>query len=602
MRTTELGWRGHVAITTGITTLTAIVFARAIGFEFVNYDDNLYVTGNHIVQRGLEASTFLWAWTAFVGVQWYPLTLLSHLADVSLYGLNPAGHHATNVALHALTAGTLYLALMRLTGQAWRSACVALIFALHPLRAESVAWVAERKDVLSGLFWMLTLLAYAEYARRPGALRYALVLLAYACGVMSKPMVVTLPCVLLLLDWWPLGRVAGEGRAWVHNARRLVVEKIPLIALAAGAAVLTIYTQSTGGAVSDLESNPVWHRILVALGGYWMYVRQTFVPLGLCAFYPMPHAGALQMRAALGALVLVAATVAAWRMRRRTPAALVGWLWFLGVLVPVIGIVQVGAQAFADRYTYLPQVGLLIAIVWTVADNFAKVTRRVWVGVTATVCAALIVVTWNQLSSWRSSETLFARALAVTKDNARAHDYYGLALLKQGRAAEAIPMFEAAIRLEGSNAQQRFNLATAFEAAGDRQKAMALMHETLKEFPKDRSTLVWLGTDALMTGDPAKAAEFLERAVAVSPSRSDIRVNLGIALGQLQRRDEAAAQFRAAIAANPWYGPAHANLGVLLVDMGDRDGARREFEKTLALNPNDTSTREALAALDKPSN
>lgn len=602
MKTAELGWRGHAAITAGITALTAIVFARAIGFDFVNYDDNLYVTGNRIVQRGLEAGTFVWAWTAFVGVQWYPLTLLSHLADVSLYGLNPAGHHATNVALHALTAGMLYLALTRLTGRAWRSACVALIFALHPLRAESVAWVAERKDVLSGLFWMLTLLAYAEYARRPGAVRYVLVLLAYACGVMSKPMVVTLPCVLLLLDWWPLGRIKGEGRAWLHSAGKRVVEKIPLIALAAGAGVLTIYTQSSGGAMSDLESNPVWHRLLVALGGYWMYVRQTFVPLGLGAFYPMPHGGVLWTRAALGAVAIAVVTIAAWGVRRRHPAVLVGWLWYLGVLVPVIGILQVGAQAFADRYTYLPQIGLLVAIVWVIADSFASASRRVWAGVTATVCAALIALTWNQLSSWRSSETLFARALAVTKDNARAHDYYGLALLKQGRAAEAIPMFEAAIRLEGGNAQQRFNLATAYDAVGDRQKAMALMHETLKAFPKDRSTLVWLGTDALMTGKPAEAAEFLGRAVHVSPSRSDIRVNFGIALGQLGRREEAEEQFTAAIQANPWYGPAYSNLGVLLVDKGDREGARRQFEKALELNPKDSGARDALAVLEKAPN
>lgn len=594
------GWKQHTAIVAGIVAITALLFARAVTFDFVNYDDNLYVTGNPIVQRGLDSGTFAWAWTAFVGIQWYPLTVLSHLVDVSLYGLDPAGHHATSVALHALTAGTLYLALVRLTGLTGRSACVALLFALHPLRAESVVWVAERKDVLSGLFWMLTLLAYAGYTRSPGAGRYALVLIAFACGLMSKPMVVTLPCVLLLLDWWPLRRIPDNEGAWGRRSIALIAEKLPLFALAGVAAGMTLYSQSIGGAVSSIESHSILQRVLTALGGYWMYARQLVFPAGLSVFYPMPDERTLYARAALGLALIFTLSLLVWRLRVRQPAALVGWLWFLGVLVPVIGFVQVGAQAHADRYTYLPHVGLLIAAVWLAAGRLERLPAKVPMGLAAVVCAVLMAMTWRQTGYWRSSEALFARAIAATNTNARAHDYYGLALLDQGRYAEAIPQFEEAIRLEGASPQQRYNLATAFEKSGDRQKATALMRETVKEFPEDHATLLWLGMDALNAGRPQEAAELLVRAAQARPDRPEIRVNLGIALGQLGRRAEAEAEFDAALRANPWYAPAYANLGVLLVDAGDVAGAREMFTRALALDPSNEATRAAIASLDAP--
>jgi len=591
-------WKRQAAMAGGIAALTAIAFARTVTFDFVNYDDNLYVTGNSIVAQGLNAETFGWVWTAFVGVQWYPLTLLSHLADVSLYGMDPAGHHATNVLLHALTAGTLFLALVRLTGRAGRSACVALLFALHPLRVESVAWVAERKDVLSGLFWMLALLAYAGYARRPGLGRYGLVLLAFAGGLMSKPMVVTLPFVLLLLDWWPLGRVPGQGSAKARTIGMLVLEKVPLLAMSIAAAAMTVYTQAMGGAVESLDRLPLTDRVMTALGGYWIYAQQLVVPRNLSVFYPMPEAGALYSRAAFGAVLIAGVTAGAWRLRARHPAVCMGWLWYLGVLAPVIGIVQVGAQYHADRYTYLPHIGLLIAGVWAVSDVFAHVPRRAWIGAAAAASVVLGGLTWKQLGYWRSSETLFARALAVTTDNARAHDYYGLALLNGGKALDAIPEFEAAIRLEGGNPQQWLNLATAFERSGDSAKAMAVMRETVKEFPEDASALFWIGTRLLTDGQAQEAAEFLQRAARAAPDRPDVRVNLGIAYGQLGWRAEAEAEFRAAIAANRWYAPAYVNLGVLLLEAGDREGARDQFERALALNPDHELARTALATLD----
>ncbi len=578
-----------------IAGLTFLVFVRAVTGEFVNFDDNIYITQNITVQEGLNARTAAWAWTAVVGAQRYPLTLLSHLLDVRLFGLNPAGHHATSVLLHAANAALLYLALVRLTGRRGAAMAVSLLFALHPLRVESVAWVAERKDVLSGLFWMLALLAYAHYAERPSLARYVPLILAAAAGLLCKPMVVTLPCVLLLLDAWPLGRFDGPNLP--RRAARLAAEKLPLFALSLAAAWLTVVTQSRGGAVVGLDATPLTVRILNAIGAYGVYLRQTFLPIRLAIFYPMPDSPWLYTNAAAGAALLAGISWAAYRLRKRVPAFGIGWLWYLGALAPVIGLVQVGTQAHANRYTYLPQIGFLIALVWLAREWPALQRRRAGAIAAGVLCAALAALTWIQLGHWRSSETLFAHALRVTSHNARAHDYYGQALAAQGSPASAIPHFEASIRLEPGNPQPRHNLAVSLADSGDPATAENLARQTLALFPDHVGSLFWLGSRALVEGRLNEAVGRLARAVALAPERADARVNLGICYGKLGRPQDAEAQLLAALAANPHYAPAYLNLGVLALERGDRETARRYFTQALAAQPGDVAAQTALDQL-----
>jgi tetratricopeptide (TPR) repeat protein len=580
-----------------IAGLTFLVFSRALTFGFVNFDDNVYITQNTVMQEGLSPRTAAWAWTAAVSAQWYPLTLLSHLLDVSLFGLNPAGHHATSVLIHSVNAGLLYLALGRLTGQRGAAMAVSLLFALHPLRVESVAWISERKDVLSGFFWMLALLAYARYARRPSAGRYAPLFIAAAAGLLCKPMAVTLPFVLLLLDGWPLGRFSGPERR--RRAAFLLAEKIPLFGLSLAATVVTLSTQSVGGAVAGLGAVPFQVRILNAIGAYWVYVAQTLVPIRLAVFYPMPELAGLYLNAGAGFALLTGVSVVAYGLRRRVPAVGVGWLWFVGTLAPVIGIVQVGAQAHADRYTYLPQVGLLMALVWSVRELPALEGRRIGVGAAAVACAALAGLTWVQLGYWRSSETLFGHALRVTTRNARAHDYYGQALLAAGDPAGAMPHFEASIRLEAGNPQPRHNLAAALAESGNEEAAVALAKETLALFPEHVGSLFFLGSAALGKGRVEEAAGYLERAVALAPARADARVNLGICYARLGRAREAEAEFLAAVRADPQYAPGYSNLGVLALEGGDREAARVFFTRALSARPDYAPARAALEAMDR---
>jgi hypothetical protein len=400
----------------------AAVFGRALGHEFVSFDDGIYVTRNEHVRAGLDVASLRWAATSFEGGSWHPLTWLSHMLDVELFGLAPAGHHATSVLLHAAVAAVVFLALRALSGALWPSLLAAALFALHPLRAESVAWVAERKDVLAGLGFALALLAYAGYARRPSAGRLAGVALAMAAGLLAKPSVVTLPFVLLLLDVWPLRRLElfAAPFAWRQLAA-LLVEKLPLFALSAAASALSLVAQSTIGAVVGLEAAPVAMRLANTLFAYAAYVRMSVWPTRLAFFYPYPKelpwaelAGAAALLLALTALVLV-------QLRRR-PWLAVGWFWFLGVLVPMIGLVQVGAQALADRYSYLPSIGLCVAFAWSVCEAAGRWPRArpALALASALLVLASATATWRQVGTWRDDRTLCVHALAVTRDNFKA--------------------------------------------------------------------------------------------------------------------------------------------------------------------------------------
>jgi hypothetical protein len=397
----------------------AAVFGRSVGFEFLSLDDGVYVTDNEEVRAGLTVESVKWAFTTFRGGPWHPLTWLSHMLDVELFGLDPAGHHATNVAIHALTTALLFLALRALTGGLWSSAFAAALFALHPLRAESVAWVAERKDVIAGLGFVAALLAYASYAQRGGALRISGVAAAMAFGLMGKPSVVTLPFVLLLLDVWPLRRVDPlEAPFPWRRLGALAAEKLPLFALAALASALSVVTQGAGGGVASSAEAPLAARLANMLLAYAAYLRKTLWPVDLAVFYPYPTEFPWLRVGAAAALVAGVSALALAQLRRR-PWLAVGWFWFLGVLVPMIGLVQVGGQALADRYSYLPAIGLSL-IAAAAASELAERGPRARAAVVAgcaLAVAASAAAAWRQVGTWRDNPTLYGHAVAVTEDN-----------------------------------------------------------------------------------------------------------------------------------------------------------------------------------------
>src|SRR6266513_4169950 len=409
-----------------LAALTWLVFGQTLRHDFINYDDPRYVYENTKITSGVSLSGIAWAFTHIHSMNWHPLTTISHMLDCQVYGLKPGGHHFTNVLLHIVAAILLFLALQEMTGTFWNSAFVAAVFAIHPLRVESVAWIAERKDVLSGVFFMLTLLAYVYYVRLPRVARYLLVLFVFACGLMSKPMLVTLPFVLLLLDYWPLARI--EGQFW-----KRVLEKIPLIALSAASSVTTFLVQK--GAVGHTEELPIFERINNAVVSYVLYIWQMLWPVDLAVFYPHPE-NRLPSWEIVSCLVLLAcATVVAIALRKRRPYLITGWLWYLGMLVPVIGLVQVGWQGRADRYTYLPQIGLYIMVAWSAFDLTAplRYQRAIVDGMAAVVLGALVWAASVQASYWRNSETLWTHALAVTPSNDVAENNLGIVLLSQSR-------------------------------------------------------------------------------------------------------------------------------------------------------------------------
>ncbi len=541
----------------GLLLLTVVMlFCRTVNFGFVNFDDNLYVYDNPQVKSGLTAEGIVWAFTTNCARNWHPLTWLSHMLDCQFYGLESGGHHWTSVLLHAAAAILLFLVLWRMTGDLWPSAFVAALFAIHPLRVESVAWVAERKDVLSGLFFMLTLGAYVGYVHRPFSLfRYLTVVALFALGLMAKPMLVTLPLVLLLLDYWPLGRFA---KPW-----RLVVEKLPMLALSAAACVATRLAQSE--AVKSIEDISLTSRVENALVSYVSYLGNFFYPAGLAAFYPHPGDRLPLWQVAGALLLLVCISVGVLACRRRCPYLLVGWLWYLGMLVPVIGLVQVGHQAMADRYTYLPQIGLAMALVWGANRAIVSWPHRAWLcGVaSALAMAALMGCTWRQTSYWRDSETLWNHTLACTSRNALAHFNLGGALYKQGRVAEAIVHFREVLAITPGQAVVHGDLGIALADQKKYDEAMAEYHKALQ----------------------------------IKPDYVDVYNNLGVALYDQGRVAEAIAQYRKALDIDPRYARAHYNLGNALSADSQFDEAIAEYQQTLKIRSDYSAARDKLGLL-----
>src|SRR6266436_473608 len=426
-------WWLTIGICIALAGLTWLVFGQTLWHDFINYDDQRYVYENTKITGGLSISGIAWAFTHIHSLNWHPLTTISHMLDCQLYGLNAGWHHFTNVLLHTLAAILLFLALQQMTGAVWQSAFVAALFAIHPLRVESVAWIAERKDVLSGVCFMLTLLAYVYYTHAPSLRRYLGVVLVFVLGLMSKPMLVTLPFVLLVLDYWPLRRI---GRQTSYAGRQLLIpllEKIPLIALSAVSSVVTFFAQK--GAVGFTEQLPISARINNAVVSYVAYMWQMLWPVRLAVFYPHPE-HRLRLWEIISCLViLICITAVAIALRKQRPYFITGWLWYLGMLVPVIGLVQVGWQSRADRYTYLPQIGLYVVATWAVAD-LTGLWRRQRTILSAAAILTIAVLSWRawiQTSYWRDSETLFTHVLAVTSNNGVAENNLGIVFLRKGK-------------------------------------------------------------------------------------------------------------------------------------------------------------------------
>ncbi len=566
-----------LVISLALVLAVLIAFWPTTGNKFVDWDDGPYVTRNPHVRGGLTLNGVVWAFTSLgYAENWHPLTWLSHMLDVELFGLNPRGHHLVSVILHAGNAILLFLVLRAMTGTLWRSALVAVLFAVHPLHVESVAWVAERKDVLSTLFWLLATAAYLQYVWQRSLGRYCAVLGLFALGFLAKPMLMTLPFVFLLLDYWPLGRMQPVPRASQTGKKAkitaapsqdtgraevlsLVLEKVPFFALSALSAVMTWVAQSRGGAMG--YTFPFWYRLSNAMLAYATYLWKTVWPINLAAVYSHPR-GALPTWRVLAA-VLFLTTVSAlvlWERRRR-PYLVTGWCWYLGTLVPVIGLVQVGVQSMADRYTYIPLIGIFMMAAWCLPASVLTDPRqsKAAVGAGAVLLAGLMTLTWVQTTHWQDSQALFEHAVAVTKNNYLAHNNLGTIYAKLGRVNEASLHLKEALRLWPDSAEANYNL----------------------------------GTLLFMSGKLDEAREYFLKAIRAKPDYVDAYDIMGIAFFRQGKLGEALEYFQEAVRRKPDFADAHYNAAAVLLRMGRLKEAVLEYRTGLRLNPNHEAAQSA---------
>jgi tetratricopeptide (TPR) repeat protein len=584
-----------------LIAIVFLVYGRTLQFPFVNFDDDQYVYENGTAVHGLTLGGVALAFDARGAENWIPLTTLSHMLDCQLYGLKAGSHHLTNVLLHAASAVLLFLVLRRMTKALWRSAFVAALFAIHPLGVESVAWIAERKDTLSGVFFMLVLWAYAGYVRNPKSwMHFGAALIFAALGLMSKPMLVTVPFVLLLLDYWPQKRFTSRSAAG-----RLVVEKIPFLVLSIAACVMTWMMQQKAGATNTLAMVPWSLRIENAFVSFARYLGKIFWPENLAVFYPLPgHWPAWLVLFSI--VLLVALCVGAVALKKKYPFVFTGWFWFAGMLVPVIGLVQVGSQAMADRYVYLPQVGLYVLAAWLVAELSVRFRQRavMLAGLSAVVLTALIYRACVQVSYWSSSETLWRHAIASTPDDlwtqnvlgyAIVHNNLGSALLQDGKLDEAIVQFQAAQNADPRDAAACYNLGNAFFQQGRMDDAIAQFQQTLKLNPRNAMASFNLGTALLKEGHVDEAMVQFEEAQKLGLADAGAFFDLGNDLLQAGRVDDAIAQYGEALKVDPANASAHSNLGSALLREGRVDEAVTQYQEALKIQPGSATFQNNLA-------
>jgi protein O-mannosyl-transferase len=589
----DVSWRDSRAATAIVCVfliaMTWLVFGQTVGYDFVNYDDDTYVYANPLISSGLTAPGAIYAFSGKHSGNWHPLTTLSHMLDCQVWGSHPGGHHFTNIVLHSIAVVLLFLILRQMTSALWRSAFVAAVFAVHPLRIESVAWISERKDVLSAVFFMLTLGFYVRYVRYSSVGRYLAVVSSFALGLMCKPTLVTVPLVLLLLDYWPLKRFAGES-----STRRLILEKIPLFALSVAGAGATLWAHEKS--VIQIEQLPFLWRVGNGLVTCLTYIKQMIWPARLAVFYPHPGNTLPVWEIVLAILLLLLTTAGVIMLRRKRPYFFTGWFWYLLMLLPVIGLIQVGSQGHADRYTYLSQIGLYILLAWAITDALASrfatgrirrggLQRRI-VGVTASV--AIIVLAWCariQASHWRNGESLWSHAIAVTSENFIAHNGLGQFLLDHGRLDEAIDQFQIALNIAPKYPMARTNLGIALAKKGRIDEAIANLQTVLADYPNDAKARYNLGTALAQKGDAQSAIAAYEKALSIQSPYPSAHYNLAMALDDNGRIDEAIAHYQEAVQEDPHFAEAYYLLGNDLFRRSRIDDAIAAYEQALQSRP-----------------
>jgi len=565
--------------------------------EFITtFDDDLYVTKNPMVNTGFSTKGILWAFTKAHAYNWHPVTWISHMADCQLYGLDPAGHHITNLLLHIANALLLLTVLRQATGNLWASAFVAAAFALHPMHVESVAWVSERKDVLSTFFWYLTILSYLWYVRRPTLSRYIITILLFALGLMSKQMLVTLPLALLLLDYWPLRRFTLEKSGTnLSQIRRCTLEKVPLLLLSIAASITVYLVQQQTGVMKDIIEVSFLCRTKNAFVSYTTYAMQMFWPVRLAIFYPLRCHTLSALKVAGTAAVLLAITTLAVSFVRRKPYLAVGWFWFLGTLVPVIGLVQVGNQAHADRYTYIPHTGLLIMIAWTAAEYFTALRyRRIILSVSAIVLlTAMAVATNRQVRYWRNDVTLHSHAVEAVPRNWWAHEQLGIALGEREKLDQAETHFNISLQIYPEYDRAHYNLAVVLYKQKRFAAAMDHFNQAIRIKPDYLNAHIGLGTVMLNIGGVDQAADHFKKTLDLKPDSPKLHNSLGLALAMQNKFDEAIESFNEAIKYGPDYIEARLNLAKAYEQLGMIDGALEQYKQILRIDPhNKHATRK----------
>ena len=582
--------RGDLFILLGLAAVTFGIYAQVIGHQFITYDDYWHIEENAMVNRGVTLAGLAWAFTTFYQANWHPLTWISHMIDSQLFGMNAGGHLLVNALIHAVNTLLVFWFLLRTTRTRWPSALVAALFALHPLHVESVAWASERKDTLSTFFGLLSLIAYVRYAESPSLKRYGLVAVTLVLGLMAKPMLVTWPFVMLLLDYWPLRRwqsPKGKEQGLGPTVRGLVVEKIPFFAIAAASSVITLFAQSHAGSVRTFADFPVAERLANTLVSYAKYLLRTFWPHDLAVHYPSGPTGIPAWQIIGAAVLLIGITALCLFQRKTRPYLIVGWLWFLGTLVPVIGLVQVGGQTMADRYFYVPSIGLFIALVFGLSDitQSWRVAPSLTVGIAGGVLLVLAILTNAQIQLWRDSFTLFEHTLAITSPNPPIEYSLGFALRRSGRYDEAAAHFEKLLQIEPDDYYGLLNMGDVRSYQGRLPEAIEYYQAAIRSDPNGPNAHARLGQVFWQQNRIEAACDEMQRAAQLAPEDAEIRGNLGISLWRLGRVPEAIDQFQEALRLNPNRAEAHADLGLVLLESGKPRESIPEFEAALRLKP-----------------
>ncbi len=596
--------RNPVLICLFLAAISFVVYGRSLFNGFINYDDGDYITENAHVRSGLTGETFRWAFTTYTAGNWHPLTWISHALDVQMFGLAPAGHHLNSMIFHGLNVVMLFLLLWKATGFQGRSLVVALFFAVHPLNVECVAWAAERKSLLSTLFFFLALGAYGWYGKKPSVARYGSVAFLFALGLMAKPMVITLPFVLLLLDYWPLQRIDSwtlARESWAVSRRPILIlllEKVPLLFLSAANAVATVAAQLRSEAVMSPSAAPLLWRVENALCSYALYLLRAVWPVGLGVFYPQTPPKLLQV--SLSVALLFAISIWVWRERKQRAYLLTGWLWYLGTLVPVIGLVQVGSQAMADRYAYVPLIGVFVMLVWRIAeaaDSFAYPLRQ-RTAATAVILLGLASLTWRQVGFWQTQLSLWTHTSQVTRDNVLAEDELGVTLMDLRRNAEAISHFENAVRVSPTQPLAHIVLGYLLEKHGDARQAIqqCQIALSLTRDPKDLLAIYTnLGAAYRHIGDYQAASDSFQQVLQRDPSDAAAMMALG-SVTMLQAAERLSHELDRHPTADGF-----AQLGGLWEQAGDVDRAKQAYQSALALNAKLSSAQNGMERLSKKS-